>query len=82
MGWGNGCYVAEELACSIKKHVKDRKLRKTLYAEVVRILESHDWDTRLDALGVDKDWDAILKGEEPTESEFPVVRAVKKAIEE
>lgn len=60
MGWASGSEIVCALVESIHKHVKDAKIRKRLYADLIAVFESHDWDTQDEAVGIDPMFDKLL----------------------
>ena len=60
MGWASGSDVAIDIAKGIKKHVKDKAVRRKLYKVMVDVLRDHDWDTEDEATGIDPILDKIL----------------------
>lgn len=62
MGWGSGSEVARPIIQAIADNVADKKTRKKLYTEVIEALESADWDTQDEAMGIDPIADKILGG--------------------
>jgi hypothetical protein len=60
MGWSGGTVIAKGLIEIAKKTVKDIESRKTLYREIINILEDEDWDTQYEVVGEDHAFDSVL----------------------
>ncbi len=61
MGWASGSDIAVEIVKAVKENVPDKKARKRIYIAVKDALESHDWDTQDEAMGIDPLFDEVLE---------------------
>ena len=61
MGWGSGSDMMDDIIFDMKKKIKDKDIRKTIYKILIDAFENHDWDTQDDCLGSDKVFDDALK---------------------
>lgn len=60
MGWSSGTDIAVEMIKVIKKNVPDLKARKKIYKVLLDSLEGQDWDSSMDAEGIDLVFDSLL----------------------
>jgi len=61
MSWGGGGDIASDMIKSFQKHVPGRWARMRLYYDLIKSLESQDWDDYCDLLGRDRAFDDIMK---------------------
>jgi len=66
MGWASGSSVMNEIIEVVHKEIPDDEqnnfgLRKRLYKGIIKALQSHDWDTEDESLGVDPAFDQALE---------------------
>ena len=52
MGWASGVHIMRDIIVVAKKHVPDFG-RTAFYVEIIKVLESEDWDTANECLGED-----------------------------
>jgi hypothetical protein len=60
MGWASGSDIARDMIESIQKNVKNTKIKRALYKDLIDTLVSSDWDTQDDVLDFDPDFDNVL----------------------
>lgn len=60
MGWASGSEIACKVGEAIHKEVADPRVKKKLYGALIKALESHDWDTKDEAVGIDPIFDELL----------------------
>lgn len=60
MGWASGSEIACDVGTAIHKEVADPRIKKKLFAALIKSLESHDWDTKDEAAGIDPIFDKLL----------------------
>lgn len=60
MGWASGSDIARDMIESIQKNVKNTKIKRALYKDLIDTLVSSDWDTQQDVLDFDPDFDNVL----------------------
>lgn len=61
MGWASGTYVARDIIEGLQNEVYDYDVRIQIYIEVIKALESNDWDTQDEAMGLDEAFDEAMK---------------------
>ncbi len=64
MGWCGGADVAREMVEAINQHVPDVKIKRKLYRALIEALESNDWDTQNEAMGIDPIFDKLIQPED------------------
>lgn len=57
MGWSSGSELAQQLIEAIQGEVEDKASRRRIYKRMITALESFDWDTQEEALGIDPEFD-------------------------
>ncbi len=60
MGGATGSDIARDMIESIQKNVKNTKIKRALYKDLIDTLVSSDWDTQQDVLDFDPDFDNVL----------------------
>jgi hypothetical protein len=68
MGWASGSEVMLNIIETAKKYVP-AKVRKAFYIEIIKALESQDWDTQNEAEGEDPLYDQALRELYPDEDD-------------
>lgn len=54
MGWSSGSHLMYEIIQSLKKEVKDDKVRQAIYEDIIPAFEDFDCDTLYECIEMDK----------------------------
>ncbi len=63
MGWSGGTNIAQEMVEAIDNYVPDAKTKRKLYRALIDALESEDWDTQDEVMGIDPIFDKLIQPE-------------------
>lgn len=61
MGWASGGEVADPVIKAVKENVPDEKARRKIYDALIDALQSRDWDTEQESMGIDDCFDEALR---------------------
>ena len=67
MGWASGSEVMNGVIETDQKNVSERKVRRSIYRDVIDVLKKQDWDTMDESLGIDPAYDDLYFKMHPNE---------------
>jgi hypothetical protein len=65
MGWASGGDLASSIIETVKEYVKSKATRTHIYVDIIKALESNDWDTQDECEGQDPAFDEAMRINHP-----------------